>query len=55
LSNPGVYHTAGRAGRWFMLNVPFTVNNGLNAWYRQRDMPKPPGESFSQWYKKNKQ
>src|ERR1700744_139695 len=54
LSRPAVYHTSGKMGRWFMLNVPFTVNNGLNAWYRQRDMPKPPKESFGEWYKKNK-
>jgi L-lactate dehydrogenase complex protein LldF len=55
LSHPSVYHGAGRAGRWFMLNVPFTVNNGLNAWWSQRDMPAPPRQSFGEWYKKNKQ
>ncbi|HTI12546.1 MAG TPA: lactate utilization protein B [Puia sp.] len=54
LSNPGVYHTAGKAGRWFMANVPFTVNNSLNPWYKQRDMPEPPANSFGEWYKKNK-
>ena len=54
LSNPSVYHTAGKTGRWFMLNVPFTVNNGLNPWYRQRDMPVSPKQSFGEWYKKNK-
>jgi len=54
LSNPSVYRTAGKAGRWFMLNVPFTVNNGLNIWYKQRDMPAPPKESFGDWYKKNR-
>ena len=54
LSNPSVYHGAGKAGRWFMLNVPFTVNNGLNLWYKQRDMPGVPKESFGEWYKKNK-
>lgn len=55
LSNPAVYHTAGKAGRWFMANVPFVVNNGLNPWYKQRDMPEPPAASFGEWYKKNKQ
>jgi L-lactate dehydrogenase complex protein LldF len=54
LSNPGVYHAAGKTGRWFMLKVPFAVGNRLNAWYRQREMPEPPGESFGEWYKKNK-
>lgn len=54
LSNPGVYHTAGKAGRWFMLNVPFTVKNKWNAWYLQRELPEPPKQSFGQWYKKNR-
>jgi L-lactate dehydrogenase complex protein LldF len=54
LSHPSVYHTAGKAGRWFMHNAPFTVNNKLNAWFKQREMPEPPKESFGDWYKKNK-
>ncbi|HVU98212.1 MAG TPA: lactate utilization protein B [Puia sp.] len=54
LSNPGVYHTAGKTGRWLMLNVPFTVKNKWNAWYLQRELPEPPRQSFGQWYKKNR-
>jgi L-lactate dehydrogenase complex protein LldF len=54
LSNPSVYHTAGKAGRWFMLNAPFTVKNGLNPWWKGRDMPEVPKESFGQWYKRNR-
>lgn len=54
LSNPSVYHTAGKAGRWFMLNTPFTVNNGLNPWWKGREMPEAPRESFGQWYKRNR-
>jgi L-lactate dehydrogenase complex protein LldF len=54
LSNPGVYHASGKAGRWFMLNVPFTVKNKWNAWYLQRELPEPPKQSFGQWYKKNR-
>jgi L-lactate dehydrogenase complex protein LldF len=53
LSHPSVYKTAGKAGRWVMKNAPFMVNNKLNAWYKQRDMPEPPKQSFSEWYKKN--
>ncbi|WP_342331842.1 LutB/LldF family L-lactate oxidation iron-sulfur protein [Pedobacter sp. FW305-3-2-15-E-R2A2] len=53
LSSPFVYKTAGKAGRWVMKNIPFLVNNKLNAWYKQRDMPEPPKQSFSEWYKKN--
>lgn len=54
LSHPSVYHTAGKAGRWFMLNTPFTVNNGLNPWWKGREMPEAPKESFGQWYKRNR-
>ncbi|MFP5080928.1 lactate utilization protein B [Pedobacter sp. JCM 36344] len=52
LSNPGVYKTAGKAGRWFMKHLPFTVNNNINSWYKQRDMPEVPKESFGEWFKK---
>jgi L-lactate dehydrogenase complex protein LldF len=54
LSHPSAYHSAGKAGRWFMLRAPFTVNNGLNPWYKQRDMPEAPRESFGEWYKRNR-
>ncbi len=53
LSHPSLYKTAGKAGRWVMKHAPFMVNNKLNAWYKQRDMPEPPKQSFSEWYKKN--
>jgi L-lactate dehydrogenase complex protein LldF len=53
LSSPAVYRTAGKAGRWFLKHVPFAVNNKFNPWYKQRDMPAAPTESFGEWYKKN--
>lgn len=53
LSSPDMLNKAGRAGRWFMQNVPFVVNNKLNPWYKQRDMPEGPKESFTEWYLKN--
>lgn len=53
LSSPEKLSQAGRAGRWFMQNVPFVVNNKLNPWYKQRDMPEGPKETFSEWYIKN--
>ena len=53
LSHPKVFELAGKAGRFVMKNAPFMVNNSLNAWYKQRDMPAPPEESFREWYQKN--
>ncbi len=54
LSHPKVYQVGGKVGRWVMRNVPFMVNNGLNPWFLQRDMPEPPKQSFRDWYKKNR-
>jgi L-lactate dehydrogenase complex protein LldF len=53
LSNPTVFELAGKAGRFVIKNAPFMVNNSLNAWSKQREMPEPPEESFREWYKKN--
>jgi L-lactate dehydrogenase complex protein LldF len=53
LANPTVFELAGKAGRFVIKNAPFMVNNSLNAWSKQRDMPEPPEESFREWYKKN--
>ncbi|WP_413671039.1 lactate utilization protein B [Mucilaginibacter sp. Mucisp86] len=54
LSSPTLYHVAGKAGRLTLKFAPFAVNNKLNAWYKHRDMPKPPEQSFGEWYKKNR-
>lgn len=54
LSHPKIYRFAGRLGRWVMRYLPFLVNNSLNSWYKQREMPLPPEESFRDWYIKNK-
>jgi L-lactate dehydrogenase complex protein LldF len=53
LSNPMLFNLAGKAGRFMMQKVPTLVNNHLNPWYKQREMPAPPEESFREWYKKN--
>ncbi len=53
LSSPGTFTTAGKAGRWFLHNIPFVVNNRFNPWYKQREMPEGPKESFAEWYAKN--
>jgi L-lactate dehydrogenase complex protein LldF len=54
LSHPAVFNFAGKAGRWALKHMPFVVNNGFNPWFKQRDMPDPPKESFAEWYKKNR-
>ncbi|MET6996575.1 lactate utilization protein B [Chitinophaga defluvii] len=54
LSSPGTYKTAGKMGRWVLRAFPGMVNNKLNPWYKQREMPEAPKTSFADWYKKNK-
>jgi len=55
LARPGLYRFAGKAGRTVMRMFPWLLNNKLNPWYKQREMPAPPKESFRDWYIKNKQ
>ncbi len=54
LSKPGLYRFAGKMGRWVMRTMPWLVNNKMNPWYKQREMPAPPKESFGEWYRKNR-
>ena len=54
LSNPRLYRFAGKMGRTVMRIAPFVVSNGLNPWYKQREMPQPPQASFREWYLKNR-
>lgn len=54
LSNPQVYRMAGKIGRWVMRTFPFLLNNKLNVWYKQREMPRAPEKSFREWFKENK-
>jgi L-lactate dehydrogenase complex protein LldF len=55
LSSPASYARIGKAGRWVLNNIPFAVNNKYNPWYKQREMPDGPKESFGEWYAKNGQ
>lgn len=54
LSNPKVFELGGKMGRTLMRTVPSLVNNSMNPWYKSREMPEPPKESFKDWYRKNR-
>ena len=53
-SNPALFNFLGKFGKKIMKIMPFMVNNQLNVWYKQREMPEPPQESFMDWYEKNR-
>jgi len=52
LSSSTKFKLAGKMGRLALKYVPFAVNNKLNPWYKGREMPAPPKESFGEWYKR---
>ncbi len=54
MGSPRLFNTAGKLGRWFLKNVPGLINNRFNPWFKQRDMPEAPTQSFTDWYKKNR-
>lgn len=52
LSRPWLYRRAGAFARWILRVFPFIVKNKkLNLWYKQREMPEVPKQSFQEWYK----
>lgn len=54
LSNPSLYRASGAVARWLMKYVPFVVNHKFNPWYKQREMPVVPENSFGAWYRLNR-
>jgi L-lactate dehydrogenase complex protein LldF len=54
LSNPSAFRFFGWMGRKLLKYTPWLVNNKMNVWYKQREMPVPPEFSFSEWYQKNR-
>lgn len=55
LASPTLYRAAGKMGRLTFKYAPFAVNNGANPWYKHREMPKAPEQSFGEWYAKRKE
>jgi L-lactate dehydrogenase complex protein LldF len=55
LSNPHAYRVAAEAGEAALKVLPrFAIYNRLNAWGRRREIPSPAGETFHQWYERNR-
>lgn len=52
LSSPKVLGFAGKTGRFVLKHFPFLANNRLNLWYKEREMPTVPKESFKEWFNK---
>jgi L-lactate dehydrogenase complex protein LldF len=48
LAHPAIY----RFGGSLMRRFSGALNSRFNPWYKQREMPVAPKESFQEWYKK---
>jgi L-lactate dehydrogenase complex protein LldF len=56
LSNPKNYQFYGGIARRALRWLPrFFFYNRLNAWGKGRELPKPPKQSFKEWYQKNRE
>lgn len=54
LSYTLIISIVGLMARYIMRVLPFVLNNRLNPWYRRREMPDPPRQSFTRWYELNR-
>jgi L-lactate dehydrogenase complex protein LldF len=53
-SNPLIYKVSGGLGRALLKYFPFVINNRFNPWYKQREMPTVPNQSFRGWFRQNR-
>jgi L-lactate dehydrogenase complex protein LldF len=54
-AHPRVFRFSGRMGRKLLSLLPRKlVNNPLNTWGKERELPAPPKTSFRDWYIKNR-
>lgn len=54
LSRLPLYNVLGSVTRLLLRHAPSLINNRFNPWYKQREMPAAPNESFRTWYNKNR-
>lgn len=54
LSNHKRFRRISRLTKWFMVRMPFVTSVFLKPWFRHRDMPPMPKETFTEWYRKNR-
>ena len=55
LSRPTAYRAAIATADAALAHLPrFVIYNGLNAWGKHREAPRPPTQTFHSWYKSNR-
>ena len=54
-SNPSVFHAAESIAEKALPHTPrFLLYNPINPWGKHREVPTAPGQTFRQWYLKNR-
>ena len=54
LSKPWLFRVGGAVGRRILRWMPFTASNRFNPWYKQRELPEAPKQSFREWYQQKR-
>jgi L-lactate dehydrogenase complex protein LldF len=54
LGRPALFKLGGGMARLMMRFMPVLFNNRLDPWYKNRELPAPPKQSFTAWYAKNR-
>jgi len=49
-----LFSWSGKLARRVLRRAPWLAQNRLNPWFTGREMPQPPGESFQEWYHRNR-
>lgn len=53
-SSPRLFNLGGRVVRWVLRVLPALLQHRMNPWYRGRELPPAPKESFREWYQKRR-
>ena len=55
LAHSGLYHAGESVAETALPHMPrFLLYNPMNPWGKHREMPAPPGQTFREWYLKNR-
>jgi L-lactate dehydrogenase complex protein LldF len=53
-SKPWLFRVGGTVGRKLLRWMPFMASNRFNPWYKQRELPEAPQQSFREWYQQKR-
>ncbi len=54
LARPKLYKKAGGIARFFLRSLPGIAQHRFNPWYKGRELPEAPKQSFQEWYQQHR-